>query len=180
MYESTTKTERVYSGRVLGLELLDVELENGSSSQREIVRHNGAIGAVCRMSDGRFLFVRQFRKAIEDYCFEIVAGTLEAGEDVRDCALREIREETGYGVRDLLRLGRIAPSPGYSDEYIHIFYAELEPNAGGQSLDDGEHVYLLPIERAEFERMVAEGEVVDAKTLAAWLLFERLMEGGGG
>lgn len=179
MYERTTETERVFSGRVLGLELLDVELDNGSSSRREIVRHNGAIGAVCRMSDGRFLFVRQFRKAIEDYCFEIVAGTLEPGEDVRDCALREIREETGYGVRDLVRLGKIVPAPGYSDEYIHIFYAELEPDGGGQSLDDGEHVYLLPLARAQFEKMIAAGEVTDSKTLAAWLLFERLMEGGG-
>lgn len=174
MYERTTDTERLYTGRVLGLDLLDVELEDGGRSQREIVRHNGAVAIVCRMSDGRFLFVRQFRKAIEDYCFEIVAGTLEPGEDARECAWRELREETGYSAKNLLHIGRIAPAPGYSDEFIHIFYAELEPDAAPQRLDDGEHVYPLALERGEFDRMIAAGEVVDAKTLAAWLLYERM------
>jgi ADP-ribose pyrophosphatase len=173
MYERTLSSERVFSGRILSLDLLEVELEDGTRAQREIVRHRGAVGAVCRKSDGDFIFVRQFRKAIGDYCLEVVAGLLEADEDPSDCARREVMEETGYAVARLVKLAAVTLSPGYSSEYIHLFYAELDPVAGGQQLDDGEHVELVELAGDEFDAMLARGEVLDGKTLAAWLLYEK-------
>jgi len=178
MYERTLSSERVFSGRILSLDLLEVELEDGSRAQREIVRHRGAVGVVCRKTDGDYLFVRQFRKAIGDYCLEVVAGLLEPGEDPSACARREVAEETGHTVVRLEKLAAITLSPGYSSEYIHLFYAELDPLAGGQQLDDGEHVELIELSGEEFEGMLARGEVLDGKTLAAWLLYEKRRGGG--
>lgn len=177
MYERTINTKRVFTGRILSLDVEDVELEDGSRSQRELIRHRGAVGVVCRMADGRFMFVRQFRKAINDYCLEIVAGLLEQAEAPADCARREVREETGFEIDRLIELGRIALSPGYSSEYIHLFYADLASRSSGQSLDEGEHVYLVELGLEEIEAMLARGEIVDGKTLAAWLLYEKCVSG---
>lgn len=176
MYERTISSETVFTGRILSLELLEVELEDGSRSQREIIRHRGAAGVVCRLADGRFLFVRQFRKPIADYCLEVVAGLLEEGEAPADCARREVREETGYVVESLVELGSIALSPGYSSEYIHLFFARLAAQPTAPAPDDGEHVYPIIATETEFGEMVRSGEVADGKTLAAWLLFEKIRE----
>ena len=169
MHERTVKSKRIFSGRLLTLEVLDVELEDGRRSVREIIRHPGAVAALVRRADGKFALIRQFRKPIEQEYVEIVAGGLKKGERPAACARREIGEETGYGVRRLRSLGPILSSPGFSDEVIHLFYADLSTRLANRSLDDDEHVEVVALTRSQIERMIASGRITDAKTLAAWL-----------
>ena len=180
MHERTLSTERIFSGRVFGLDRLEVELEPGVRSVREIVRHGGAIAALARLPDGRFVFVRQYRKAIEKELLEAVAGGLEKGERPEDGAAREIREETGYGVTSLRRLGAIYSTPGFTDEILHLFLAELPAMPLGQKTEHDERIAVEIRTRAEFEASIQRGEIQDAKTLAAWLLFTRIPEQNAG
>ncbi len=175
MVEKTIRTQKVFSGRVLRLEVLDVELENGQKSVREIIRHQGAAGVLGRLPDGRFAFVRQFRKAVEDYRLEIVAGILDPGETPETCARRELREETGYAARSLRHLGSVNASPGYTSEFVEVFFAELEHEPGQTDPDEDEHVHPVFLTREEFIARVIRGEVQDSKTLAAWLLYEKIV-----
>jgi ADP-ribose pyrophosphatase len=171
--EKTLSTQRAFTGRLLSLDVLEVELETGVRAHREIVHHRGAVAVLARGHDGRFLFVRQYRKPVESDLIEIVAGCLEPGESPEQNARRELREETGYAARTLTPLGVIYPSPGYTDELIHLFYADLEPTPAAPQPDHDERIALAWFDAAEFERGIAAGAWRDAKTLAAWALFKQ-------
>ncbi len=173
MNEQSMSVKRVYQGRIFDLEVHQVELATGARSVREVIRHPGAVALVARRPDGRFVFIRQYRKAVEEIILEIVAGTLEPGEDVEACARRELAEESGYAAESLVRLGAIYPSPGYMSEVIHIFYAETGAEPRGRDLDVDEHIETLSLSREEFEEEVRQGRVRDAKTLSAWLLYQQ-------
>jgi len=173
MYEKTVASRRIYQGRVVTLDVLDVELENGVRSTREIVRHCGAVAVLPRLPDGRFLLVKQFRKAIDRVFIEVVAGTLEDGEEPEVCARRELKEETGYTARKLELLGTTYPSPGYVGERIDIYYAECEDSPTELSTDHDEQIEPFPVTAGEINRMILSGEIQDAKSLAAWLLYEK-------
>ncbi|NCC50758.1 MAG: NUDIX hydrolase [Spartobacteria bacterium] len=176
MYEKTLSTKHVYKGRILDLDVLEVELTNGVTSMREVVRHHGAVAALCVLPDGRLVLVKQYRKAAERIFLEVVAGLIEEGEDPEDCARREIKEETGYTVDAIEKLISFYPSPGYVDETIQVYLAHLHPAADVLALDHDEHIEVVVLTREEMRRQVATGEICDGKTLVAWLLGEKRIE----
>ena len=171
MHERTIQSRQVFDGIVVRVEHHEVELENGLHSRREIVRHRGAVGVLARRPDGRFLFVRQYRKAVEQVLLEVVAGVLDPGEAPLETARRELREETGYRADALEPLGVIYPSPGYLDEHISAFAATVPAEPGPRDLDHDERLEVVALTGEEFEAMLRRGEVVDAKTLALWALY---------
>jgi ADP-ribose pyrophosphatase len=172
MNEKTVSSRRVFDGRLLKLDVLEVELADGRRTRRELVRHPGAVAIWARAPDGRLVFVRQFRKALESDLLEIVAGTREAGETAEQCALREIREETGYAVNKLVALGFIHSSPGFCEERIELFHAELGESGGAARPDADEALDVVRLAPAEWQAMLERGEIHDAKTLAAWALVQ--------
>lgn len=179
MEERTITCKKVYEGRIVSLELHDVELSDGRLAKREVVRHGPAVAVVAEGADGRFAFVRQYRKPVERAMLEVVAGNVEPGEDLTAAALRELREETGHVGEHIRRLGAIYPSPGYVDERIEIYAAQLSGNPVGLDLDADEHVELVWLTREEIFELMETDQLQDAKTLAAWQLYEREMAKGG-
>ena len=175
MYEKTITRKTIYSGRILGLEVQDIEMEKGQKGLREIIRHRGAVAILARLPDGRFALVRQFRKPVEKEMIEVVAGTLEPNEDFESCARRELREETGFQAKTLCRLGFIYPSPGYCDERIEIFFAEVDAESGQTDPDEDEHVEVVLMTREDLVGKIRRDEIHDSKTLATWSLFENRM-----
>ena len=147
-------------------------MKDGRRARREIVRHPGAVAVLCRLADGRFVFVRQFRKAIERELVEIVAGTREPGEGPDACARREVQEETGCKVASLERLGCIYTAPGFCNEKIDIYFAGLGRAGGRPRPDPDEHIALVCLSARQVRAMLASGKIKDAKTLAAWLMFK--------
>jgi len=170
--EKTLTRERVFDGKLLKIDLLDVELDNGKTSKREIICHPGAAVIWAKLPDERFVLVRQYRKAVEDYFIEAVAGTLDPGESPDTCAERELIEETGYKSTTMTKLGVIAPAPGYTEELFHIYYAELNPVQGQNDLDDDENIDVLYYTAVQIESMILTGEICDAKTIVAWHLYQ--------
>ena len=171
MYEKTIRRETVYRGIVVNVELQDVELETGQRAKREIVRHVAAVALIVRRPGDRFLFIRQFRKPAEAILVETVAGVLDKGEDPETGARRELAEETGYTAKGLVHLGHVYPSPGYIDEKIDIFLADVDGAPGERDLDHDERVEVFEVGRDEVSGMIRRGEIVDSKTLAAWTLY---------
>ena len=169
--ERTIESTEIFRGRLLRVEVVKVELEPGKTGRREIVHHPGAVAVLARLPDRRLVLVRQYRKPIERDLLEVVAGCLDPGEDPDACAAREVREETGYAVASLRRLGAIYPVPGYSDERLHAYYAELQVTAGAPEPDEDERVAVEYLTEADLEGRIARGEIEDAKTLAIWLLY---------
>jgi ADP-ribose pyrophosphatase len=171
MHETTTHRQIAFKGKLLTLEQHQVELADRQTAYREIIRHPGAIGVVARHPEGFFVFVRQFRKAVECVMTEVVAGMLDPGETPETAARRELTEETGYQAAQIRHLGTLFASPGYVDEKVEIFLADLHPGRQPLELDHGEHVEPIRMSRDEFTAAIRAGEIRDAKTLAAWALF---------
>jgi len=173
MYEKTLGSKTVFEGRIIRLEVLDVEMPDGSTSTREIVRHGVAVAVIARRQDGPFVFIRQFRKALDRVCFEAVAGHVDPGETSAIAATRELKEETGYEAETLQFLAPIYPSVGYCDERIDIFYAEVhEP--GETHFDSDEQIETVLVTEKEVNTMICERTLQDAKTLSAWLLYNTM------
>src|SRR5207244_3684497 len=81
---------------------LRVEMETWPSGDWEVLRHPGACAVVAVTEENEVLLVRQFRPAIRRSTLEVPAGLLDVtGESARDCAVRELVEETGHEARDV-------------------------------------------------------------------------------
>jgi ADP-ribose pyrophosphatase len=170
--EIITQEQQVYQGRIVKLALLDVQLPNGESGKREIIRHPGAVAIVALDDDGNVLLVRQYRIAADKVLQEIPAGTLKPGEDPRLCAERELQEETGFKPGKLERIGGIYPAPGYTTEYIHLFLAtDLQPSP--LPMDDDEFIEVDRMPLAQAVALVDAGEICDAKSVAGLLRVAR-------
>lgn len=173
MEEKTLACRTVFAGRVLRIDVVDVELPGGRRSTREIVRHRGAVVVLAERPDGRFVLVRQYRLAVGETLLEAVAGGIEAGETPEAAARRELVEESGYEVETIRPLGTIVLCPGYSEERLHLFHARVGQAPGATRPDFDEQVEAVILDRAAIEAAVASGTLVDAKTLAIWHLANR-------
>jgi ADP-ribose pyrophosphatase len=116
--EKTIHTEKIFSGKIVTLEVQEVELPNGKTSKREIIKHPGAVAVLAVTNENKLVMVEQYRKPLERAIVEIPAGKLEKGEEPAVCARRELEEETGYECESLELLVSFYTSPGFADEFI--------------------------------------------------------------
>ncbi len=166
--EKTLSSRLLHEGRNFDFLVDKVELPNGHVTQRDIVRHPGAVAIVPILGDGRVVLIRQFRYAAGKTILEIPAGTLELGEPPLECAVRELREETGYAAKELEPLLSCFMAPGYSDEVIHFFVARGLSVVGDDPEDD-EEITLEFHRLEEVRRMIADNVIEDAKTIVGIL-----------
>lgn len=158
----------IYRGKVLDLFLDDVTLPNGRRTQLEIVRHPGAAAVVPFVSPREVLLIRQYRYAAGGRILEVPAGKLDAGEDPKRCAARELEEETGWRAGRIEPLGAIWTTPGFCDERIHLFAAfDLEETAHDRGPDELIEVVRTPLPQA-LDR-IWDGGIEDSKSVAALL-----------
>jgi ADP-ribose pyrophosphatase len=159
----------IYNGKIFNVALEKVTLPNGVIKDREVIRHPGAAAMVPLLDDGNVVLVKQHRHAVNDYLWEIPAGTLEPHEEPVACARRELIEETGYEATNFDKLTEILPAPGYTDEHIHIFLA-TGLTLGEQRLEDDEILTVQPTPFDKAIEMIKTGEIQDAKTIVGLLL----------
>lgn len=166
--EKTLHTEKIFTGKVISLQVEDVEMPNGNVSKREIIKHPGAVAILALTDDDKIVMVEQYRKALEKTIIEIPAGKLEHGEDPETCAKRELEEETGYACKKMEWLISFYTSPGFADEIVHLYIAEgLEKKENAASLDEDEFVNLMEITLEEAQAYLKEQRIYDAKTAYA-------------
>jgi ADP-ribose pyrophosphatase len=173
MEEKTISSRRVYDGRVIKLDVLDVLLPNGQQSKREIVKHPGAVAIVALDDQRNILMVRQWRMAAERAMLEIPAGTLNPDESPLVCAERELQEETGQRAGKMEPLGAFFVAPGYTTEKIHLFLA-TDLSESRLPMDDDEFIELEHTPLEEALRRVNAGEIEDGKTITGVLRAARL------
>jgi len=172
---------RVYTGKIVSLDVDTVRFPDGSTGELEMIRHPGASAVVPFLSDPRgddpqVLMIRQYRYAADGYLYEIPAGRLDPGENPRDCAARELKEETGCTAEQLDYLLTMYTTPGFTDERIHLFVA-TGLTAGETKHEADEFLDLHPMLLSRALEMVQAGEIQDGKT-ALGLLFAAGFLGG--
>jgi ADP-ribose pyrophosphatase len=166
--DAQVSTRRIYTGRVINLDVDTVRFPNGATGDLEMIRHPGASAVVPFLTDPaaddpQLLLIRQYRYAAGQYLYEIPAGRLDAGEAPEECARRELREETGCTAERVEHLFTIYTTPGFTDERIHLFMAVgLTRGADAREADEFIETETMPLSRAL--ELVERGEIADAKT----------------
>ena len=174
LFEKTLTSETKFEGRIIKVLRDTVELENGKTSAREVVCHNGGVCVAALTEQNEVLLVRQFRYPYKEVLLELPAGKLEKGEDPFEAGKREFKEECGATADSYFSLGEVYPSPGYCGEIIHL-YGAAGLHFGQQHLDEGEYLDVVRMPLDEAVRRVMTGEIKDAKTAIAILkLKERI------
>ncbi len=168
--EKQLDSKLIFDGHILRIELDTVELEDGTTASREVVRHPGGVCVLAVTEQEEILLVRQLRYPYQEVTAEVPAGKLDYGEDPETGARRELLEECGCTPDSFTYLGRLYPSPGYTSEIIRIYLAK-GLHFTEQSLDADE---FLDVERVPFEealRRVMHDELPDSKTQIAILKY---------
>lgn len=167
----TQKSETLYYGKAFDVRRDQVLLPDGKTTLIDVVVHPGAVTLIPLDSQGRILFVRQYRHAVGQELLELPAGTLNQGEKPEDCAHREVREETGMSAANLEKIGEFYLVPGYSTEHMHIYLAtnlRSDPLPG----DEDEFITIEAVALANVPDLISQGVLQDAKSLAALILAE--------
>ena len=162
-------------GILVDVHLDNVRLSDGSKARREVVEHPGGVTILPVDEAGNCYMVRQFRYPAGHMMLEAPAGKLEYGEDHRECAVRELSEETGFTADELIYLGGFYTSPGFSSELLHVYLA-LGLHAGESHLDDGEFLNVEKHSPQALEQMIMNNEIEDAKTIIAVLKAEKVLK----
>lgn len=167
------RSEPAYSGKLVKLFHDTVRFPDGSTGELDVVRHPGASAIVPFLSDPagddpQLLLIRQYRYAAGGFIYEIPAGLLNPGEDPRDCAIRELKEETGCTAEHVEHLLTFFTTPGFTDEKIHIFMATgLERGETAHEADEFLTVETVTLSQAL--QLIEKGEIQDGKTALAIL-----------
>ena len=168
--------QQIFAGRVVDLSVDRVKMPNGRTTELEIIRHPGAAAMVPLTDTGEVLLVRQYRYATSGWLLEVPAGKLDDGEDPDVCAARELEEEVGMNPAELVPLGWIWTTPGFTDEKIWMYLCRgLEP--AEQNLQDDEVLTIESRPLAEAIEMVHRGEICDSKSVCALLRAESYLRG---
>jgi ADP-ribose pyrophosphatase len=175
-------SRRAYRGKIISVDVDTVRFPNATVGELEMVRHPGASAVVPFLDDPadvdpRIILIRQYRYAAGGFVHEIPAGRLDKGEDPRDCAARELREETGYSAQQLIPLTTFFTTPGFTDERIHLFAATglIE---GQSQLESDEIIDLVEVPISKAMEMIEAGELVDGKSMVGLFFAFRFLVGG--
>ncbi len=168
LIEKKISGERIFSGKIIGVECDVIELPNGETSFREVIRKNGGVCVVALTETDEVLLVDQYRYPYAEVITEIPAGKLEGNEDPIECAKRELSEETGYEAGIIEPLGIFYPTPGIMDEVLYMYLAK-ELKEGKMHTDPDEFLANSKIGLEDLVQKIIDGEIPDGKTQAAVL-----------
>ncbi len=167
--EKTLSSKTLYDGKIVRLEIDDVELPNGGSAVREVIKHPAGVAVAALTSDNELLFVRQFRYPFREVVLEIPAGKIDdKSTPPLENAKRELLEETGAVGFNYVPLGAFYVSPGFTDEVDFLYMCRVD-HFEEQRLDEDEFVNVerIPLDKAV--EMALNNMIPDGKTQTAIL-----------
>jgi len=168
--EEKLDTQYIYHGRGINMRVDAVETPSGRKTTREIAEHSDCIAVVVLDNQDNVLLVRQFRYPVGRFLLEIPAGGIDSGEEPIDAVRRELQEEIGYFPKKIEQLTGFYAIPGYGTEYLHCFLAtDLIPSR--LIAEDTESIEVVRVPQGQIDQLIASGEICDAKSIAALLMF---------
>ncbi len=160
------KSNVVFEGKVFSVKVDDIQYNGtGNLATRQVAVHPGGVVIVPLLNNGKIIFVKQYRYPHDEIILELPAGKLDKNEDPLHCAIRELKEETGYTSENIRKIGKIYTTPGFCNEILHIFLAENLIEGNHQREEGEEGMELIELKLEEAEEKIKKGEIVDAKTI---------------
>ena len=155
----------IFEGRAVRLRIDTVLTPSGRQTTREIVEHSDAIVAVPIDADNNVIMVRQYREAVGKKLLELPAGGIDSGEEPAQSVKRELQEEIGFMPGKIEKIGGFYIAPGYSTEYLHLFFAtRLTPH--WLRAEDTDEIEVVKVPLKDVRALLDSGEIIDSKTIA--------------
>ena len=168
-------SQMVYEGKVFGIRRDEVIEPSGVRTTREVVTHPGSVVVLPVLANGQILLIQQYRHAVKQYLWELVAGRIDAGETPKEAAARELIEETGYRATKFRIFLEVFPTPGFLEEKMFLLIAE-GLTAGQPQPEDDEKIVSRTYNRKQLEEMIRTKKLRDAKSIAGILYYLRFLQ----
>lgn len=172
--EATAKIDKkeIHKGRVFTLFQEILHFKDRPSHRWDLITHPGAVAIIPVLNNGNLLLIKQWRRAIQKIIYEIPAGTLDDGESPLTCAQRELQEEVDQKAETFIPLGGFYSTPGFCNEYIHLFIAkDLKPSS--LDGDDNEAIDIVETSLEDALEMIDSGKIEDLKTITGIFKYKR-------
>lgn len=156
------------AGKMLRVEQIDLEFSNGQRRTYHRMKPSGlgAVIIVPMLDNETVLLAREYAAGLHHYEIGLPKGRLEHGETIIEAAQREMKEEIGYGARDLVELTRLSLAPGYMTHVTWIVLArELYPEK--LEGDEPEELEVVPWPIADLRALTARDDCTEGRTIAA-------------
>ena len=168
--------ELVHKGKIIDYYQDTIIADNGMEEVFDFIGHKGAAAVVPVREDGKILMVRQYRNALDRETLEIPAGGRDGAEEpTRDCAARELEEETGFKSDNLELLISIYTTVAFCNEKIDIYVAR-DLKSSKQNLDDDEFIEVEAHDIEELCQMIYDQKIQDSKTVAALMAYKNQLK----
>ena len=167
-------SEMIYEGPVFGLRRDQVIEPSGLQVTREVITHPGSVVVLPVLPDGGIVMIRQYRHATRQYLWELVAGRIDAGENPKQAAARELMEETGYHAKKYKIFLDVFPTPGFLEERMYLLLAS-NVTPGIAHPEEDEKITAKIFKKKELEQMIHRGKLRDAKSIAGLLYYFRFL-----
>ena len=168
--EKLLSRKYVFEGRALKARVDTVIGADGHRSTREVIERNNCVAIVAVDAEDNILLVNQFRTPVWKNLLEIPAGGIEPGEDTDNTVIREMQEETGFRPAKVTRLCGGYLSPGFADEYCHIYLA-TELTYDPLSAEDTAGIELVKIPVGQTMEAITSGKIQDIKSIAGLMYY---------
>jgi len=170
----TISSKVVFKGPVFSVRRDNVSEPSGVKATRDVIAHSGSVVVMPVLDDGKIVLIRQYRYAARQYLWELVAGRIDAGENVKQAAARELIEETGLRAKKMRQFLDFWPSPGFLEERMFVLLAEGVTQGEAEPEED-EKIEAKAFTGAELKEMLKSGVLRDAKTISSLLFYFRFM-----
>ena len=156
----------MFDGKVFDVDRDEVTLPHGRTVKMDVVRHPKSVVIIPVPEAGHVILIRQYRHAVEQWLWELPAGSVDEGETPEAAAARECHEEIGQVPETVVRLGALYPTPGYCDEEMVFFRVSglTEPTEAA-AVDEDEDIEAKTFTLRDARDMVRRGEIIDMKTV---------------
>ncbi len=174
------KRQTVARSRLFRADELHLRFSNGEERIYEKLCSGGpgAVLIVPLLDEDTVLLVREYAAGIEDYHLALPKGAVDRGEELLAAANRELKEEVGYGARELIFLKRVHLSPAYMEHGINIFiarglYPERLPG------DEPEPIEVVPYPLSEISTLIARDDMCEGRSIAALFMAREWLKNHG-
>lgn len=159
----------IAKSRLFRIESLEIQFSNGEQRNYERLARSGSGGAVLvvpMLDTETVLLIREYSAGVHRYELGLPKGKIDAGESFFDAANRELKEEVGFGARNLHHLSSFSIAPSYLEHTTEIIiaqdlYAEKLPG------DEPEELEVIPWKLDNINELLATGECTEARSIAA-------------
>jgi ADP-ribose diphosphatase len=162
------RQQTIAQTRIFRVEEVELEFANGQQRRYErlLGGSRGSVLVVPMLDADTVLLIREYSTGSDDYQLGLPKGRIEPGEDALQAADREIREEVGYGARDLRLLRTFSVVPSYIQHQTHVILArDLYPDQ--QPGDEPEPIEVVPWRLSDWQELLSQPDLTEARSIAA-------------